>query len=79
MIPKFVDLLGNSLVELDSDLSGRWLAHRLDERDPLRQLRNEFHIPKLRTLPHGTFFCIKTIKNTYFSNSGQRLGCRYRG
>lgn len=35
----------------EPDLSGKEFAAWLDERDPLRRLRDEFHYPKSATLP----------------------------
>ena len=36
-----------------NDLLSREFALRLDADDPLRHLRDNFHIPRMRTLPDG--------------------------
>lgn len=38
----------------EEQLTGRWLAQFLDKNDDLRELRNEFCIPKMKTLPNGS-------------------------
>jgi hypothetical protein len=35
------------------DLTEFWLAQWLDEEDPLRSLRAQFHVPRMGTLPGG--------------------------
>lgn len=36
-----------------TDLTSRELAQKLDEADELRHVRQNFHIPKMATLPEG--------------------------
>ncbi len=36
-----------------SDRYSRQMAEKLDECDELRQLRDQFYYPKMKTMPHG--------------------------
>lgn len=38
-----------------TDLTSRELAQKLDEADELHHLRQNFHIPRMATLPEGQF------------------------
>jgi kynureninase len=56
---RFISLLNQTYTVLpnkcESEFAGRWLADFLDENDPLRNIRDEFHFPKMRTLPNGDY------------------------
>lgn len=47
------DTLNSYAEQWGLEFTNEAFARKLDQIDPLQHLRNEFYIPKLRTLPKG--------------------------
>ena len=49
------DILEKQAEKWQVSLTSKAFAHKLDETDPLKHMRDEFVIPKIGDLPNGTF------------------------
>lgn len=47
------DILNTFAEQWKVDFNSKAFAEKLDEMDPLKHFRDEFYIPKIRTLPKG--------------------------
>jgi hypothetical protein len=56
------DILNNHAEQWQIPIASEAFARKLDENDPLHHVRDEFYIPKNRTLPKGIF-----IYNKFFN------------